>query len=290
MTHVAVGEMAYNLLSLNTKTKLDNFILPAIDKVTNDSIKSDMIQNYGQNGVLQFSEFAVMNVLPDVFQKLTLDEYFVKFEGSIPKNMINFSYIMEGNFHFINNPFPDICCIQNIPNIDRFLMQLGSAASAITLSNATRVACMLFFSHLITDLHQPLHVISRVNSNCNHDRGGNKFYLYLDEHGKGLKNSSLHQYWDSIFFDNTDVKTSKNIIDEIVKKYPCSSFEPDQLHDYSVQTWIDEALAYAPFIYSMPEGVGVTEEYENQARAIVEERIALGACRLTEMLEDVVDG
>ena len=279
--HVAFGDMAYNLMSSDAKSKIDYLVSPVFSKVVDDSTKVNMIQEYGQNGVLGVSEFAAMNIMPDVFQKLTLGEYFIKFGGRIPENLIEFSLVVEENLHSMNNAFPDICCMKNIPNIDRLLPELESAAGDIKLSDSTRAAALLFFSHLVADLHQPLHVLSRVDSNCNYDRGGNKFCLHREENGECLKKNRLHKYWDanSLSID----------VDNIKAKYPCSAFEHDQVHDFSIKTWVDEALAHAPFIYSIPEDIGVPDAYVRAAREIVEERVTLGACRVIEMLEDVVD-
>jgi hypothetical protein len=50
---------------------------------------------------------------------------------------------------------------------------------------------------MAADVHQPLHVVSRVDENsCSGDRGGNDYCVSATPMGNQCSNS-LHAYWDS---------------------------------------------------------------------------------------------
>ena len=63
---------------------------------------------------------------------------------------------------------------------------------------------MRLLIHYVGDIHQPLHGVSRVDSEYpKGDRGGNSFHVQTKN---GAKN--LHAVWDSVVYsEHTDMKT-----------------------------------------------------------------------------------
>lgn len=106
-----------------------------------------------------------------------------------------------GTWHFVNIPVPKgpgrnssilrRACNAKPPcvlsQIDRFTAQLGDTR----LDNKTRAIAMMFLVHLVGDIHQPLHAVSR-----NNDRGGNGVFVRVRAH-----TSRLHSLWDTFLVD-----------------------------------------------------------------------------------------
>ncbi len=54
---------------------------------------------------------------------------------------------------------------------------------------------MVFLEHFVGDIHQPLHVISRITNGCAEDKGGNDFCFRESKTSYCRKN--LHALWDN---------------------------------------------------------------------------------------------
>ena len=281
--HILVGEIAYELVSLETKNKIDDLILPVFE------YKINKVQKYIQDRVPKFSEFAILSILPDRLSRLKLDKYFDWFNAAVPQNMERFSYVN----HYINSPYNKDSCvnpkIQNAPYVKDFLMELIASFANLHSSELTKSTTLIFVSHLVADYHQPLHVSGRMDFNCKYDRGGSKFCASpANKKGKCPGKKNLHYIFDSLFLGNDD--DIKGAIKKVKEKYPLSHFQKEQVCDLSLESWIEESTKHAPFIYSTTEGELLSSEYKNEAKEILAERLAFASYRLAIMLENIFEG
>jgi hypothetical protein len=76
---------------------------------------------------------------------------------------------------------PDKPCA--VTQIELFRKQLGNKK----LANRDRLIALIFLTHLVADLHQPLHAVQR-----NKDAGGNEVIVKL-----GSQTAKLHSLWDT---------------------------------------------------------------------------------------------
>ena len=280
--HIVVGEIAYNMVSLETKNKIDSLVLPAFEYMR------DAVEKYIQDDVPRFSEFAIASVLPDKFSWSGLNKYFEQFNATVPQDMKKFFYVS----HCIHSAYNADSCenpkIKNAPHVKDFLAELTALVSNVNASNHTKAAALVFVSHLVADYHQPLHVVGRMDSNCKHDRGGIKFYTSSPKDGKCSGKKNLHVVFDSIYF-NKSGEIEESIM-KVKEEHPLFCFRKEQVCDLSLETWIRESNQFAPFIYSATEGEPLSLEYIDKAKEILGERLALASYRLAVTLENIFDG
>eukprot|EP00831_Metopus_contortus_P078834 TRINITY_DN7716_c0_g1_i4.p1 TRINITY_DN7716_c0_g1~~TRINITY_DN7716_c0_g1_i4.p1 ORF type:complete len:197 (-),score=27.55 TRINITY_DN7716_c0_g1_i4:196-786(-) len=143
--------------------------------------------------------------------------------------------------------------------------------------------------HLVGDIHQPMHAVSRYSKEHPHgDAGGNLFKInYSDDI------HTLHFLWDSIVGMNhgygSDVSVIKKNATDIRKEFPKANFE-EQLKITDVNIWAKESnekavkSAYA----DIKENTTPSAEYIKTRRVVARERIALGGYRLALIFEKAV--
>jgi len=134
--------------------------------------------------------------------------------------------------------------------------------------------------HIIGDIHQPLHAITKVSTEFPEgDKGGNLVLLHNNPVAK-----NLHAYWDrgaGLFMSN---RLKPNQIEEeaarIEAKWPCSVFP--LISDAT--EWVHESHAIAVNdAYHFP----INHAYQIKAQQITEKRIAAAGCRLAEVLNEI---
>lgn len=134
--------------------------------------------------------------------------------------------------------------------------------------------------HVVADLHQPMHAVSRYSKNFPEgDRGGN---LEILPKNKVAKN--LHAYWDrgaGAFYSRKPYskKQLKDLEIFILNKWPC-----DKNHvNLNPEIWAQESYNIsAKFAYSSP----FNYNYQRKAQEISLERIALAGCRLAALVDE----
>ena len=145
--------------------------------------------------------------------------------------------------------------------------------------------------HLVGDLHQPLHVIARYTAQIAGDvgdRGGNEEKV-IPATGETI---ALHAYWDRVFGGYSSVfgaiydATHGGIASIIPDAAKASNLDPD--------VWAQEGFdlakqdAYAAPIRTDKTPVELTRVYETNVRNIARDRAALGAARLANLLNQVL--
>lgn len=189
-------------------------------------------------------------------------------------------------WHFVNIPVPSDtrtstadtiladACRLNFPcittQIDHFRAQLANKK----LANKDRAIALMFLTHLISDIHQPLHAVSR-----HEDQGGNKVFIKV---GHDVLN--LHSAWDTAFLENLEINTS----------FPSSLEASVRMNNRSAASWAWESYEIAASkVYkgilehpsSLEDPIPVPEPgYRNEAVPEIQKRLYAASVRLADAL------
>lgn len=151
-----------------------------------------------------------------------------------------------------------------------------------------------YLIHLVGDVHQPLHAVSRVTAEHRKgDAGGNAFKLSEPK-------VDLHTYWDKTLGAYTDVRAPleargwdvvEGIATALMKKFGRDDLV-EELKVKDVPKWIIESrnLAKEYAYKGIEEGGKVTQAYRDRARPIVDKQLVLGGYRLADMLLEMFAG
>eukprot|EP01056_Protomagalhaensia_sp_Gyna25_P005538 Protomagalhaensia_sp_Gyna_25__5537@NODE_74_length_5586_cov_71_771588_g56_i0_p2_GENE_NODE_74_length_5586_cov_71_771588_g56_i0NODE_74_length_5586_cov_71_771588_g56_i0_p2_ORF_typecomplete_len429_score27_12S1P1_nuclease/PF02265_16/2e32DUF4402/PF14352_6/0_1P3A/PF08727_11/0_14_NODE_74_length_5586_cov_71_771588_g56_i013142600 len=179
-----------------------------------------------------------------------------------------------------------------------------SALADMTTSQGTRFSYNLLFRlfiHVFGDVHQPLHVLSRV-SVCSPrgDRGGNAVHINFSEsEPDGSAPTNLHELWDScagqfaLSYPEFSIDDARLKANELISKYPINfeSFDPSldriirdssQLARRFVYPSV-QPCAHSPF---RPSPEYISDLLEAVQRRIVEAGYAL-ACYLYVFVKEM---
>ena len=211
--------------------------------------------------------------------------------GATSSQNIGYSDLLRHRYwHFVNTAFsPDQTLLPEIPTPNA-QTQLAAfrAVLASAESDELKSYDLVWLVHLIGDVHQPLHAVTRfTKSDPKGDGGGNLVRLF------GGADLTLHGYWDDL--PGSDCKFCSDKIPclnraiVLGKTYQSASSKNRSL-DPAV--WIRESFADARTkVYRDPIG---TEDqsytivpgstYETQAQKLAKKRIALAGARLAQVL------
>ncbi|MDF1762981.1 MAG: S1/P1 nuclease [Oleibacter sp.] len=137
---------------------------------------------------------------------------------------------------------------------------------------------LLFLSHLLVDLHQPLHV------SYADDRGGNKTKVTANK-----QSTNLHRLWDGMFNVKTLSEQDRQQFKmDSVSVYHNEYSQPVLLFEQDVFIWGTESLQKTRSIYQQLQH---SHSYSKQALAMQSDwmraRLLVAAARLTHELETV---
>ncbi len=176
------------------------------------------------------------------------------------------------NWHYVDLPFsPDGTALKDapVPNALTALEQLLAGIAKPLDDPAEPTSLLPWILHLVGDLHQPLHCVSRfLHSDPDGDAGGNRAWITPPP-------SRLHAYWDGLPAPS-EVGTA----------------DPDDVVDKTPREWAEEGLAIArESVYSFGNAEGSREQpvslppgYRERAEKIARERMTLAGERLAAVL------
>lgn len=194
-------------------------------------------------------------------------------------------------WHFIDTPFsPDGSALPEIPTPNA-QTQIVAFRAMLNSSQPDKLKSydLVWLLHLVGDIHQPLHAVTRVtHSNAKGDAGGNFVKLFGDA------SSNLHSYWDDLpgadckFCNDKMQCVNRAVVLGKTLAKPTSKVA----HNTDTATWVRESVNYArTSVYRDPIGAAdqpytiVPESaYERQANRIARSRIALAGTRLAQVL------
>ncbi len=192
------------------------------------------------------------------------------------------------NLHYIdwfftedNSPLPSTQHINALWAMQQAIRTLKSSKA----NDFDKGLSLRILIHVAGDLHQPLHAASRVShQHPAGDMGGNLVGL-----GKNEVGSNLHQYWDKgagLLSEHRHYKSQqiKGMAKLIEQQFPCDLKSMDLSPDH----WAKESHQYAKnFAYSVKPNAIPKPAYQDRAKRISKERIALAGCRLAALLNEI---
>lgn len=141
---------------------------------------------------------------------------------------------------------------------------------------------LVWLLHIVGDVHQPLHCVTRVSKGMpGGDSGGNDVLI----HACSTDSPNLHDFWDNM----PSQGSMKDVVDFCDKLSPP---DPKLAGIADEKVWINESFEYAKgLVYQPPVGPerGPWElnlPYEENAAALARERIALAGARLANLLNN----
>jgi len=158
------------------------------------------------------------------------------------------------------------------------------AALATSEPDALKSYDLTWLLHLVGDIHQPLHCVTRVSAtHPEGDRGGNLVLL-----NGSAKN--LHFFWDDVLGEGTTKDFAKAAQVAATLPKPNRKLAVDDKE----ADWARESFALArKKVYAKPVGSAdgpytLTAAYTKQATKIADQRIALAGARLANLLKSAL--
>lgn len=170
-------------------------------------------------------------------------------------------------WHYVNVPFVAEGSTVKPPGegAENIVKQIDLSKKAVV--NATnredRAVQLTWVFHLIGDIHQPLHNITRFSDDLpDGDRGGNESAIKLD--GKQVR---LHSMWDGLMGNDVSLASiSKTVLEiaELVKADPKKTAEELEKHT-TPRSWSEEGFALG-FKVAYAGGKLVVSKYSEKAK------------------------
>ncbi len=146
-----------------------------------------------------------------------------------------------------------------------------------------------FLTHIVGDLHQPLHTVTLFSAaHPDGDRGGNLYNIMYNN-----KRTNTHSLWDSGVgtFESKSVSATdhaKALALTIMQLYPASSFG-DKATDLNPDNWAQEGYENAKkYVYNTPENEAPSAAYITIGKQVAEKQAALAGYRLANLLNTLL--
>lgn len=204
--------------------------------------------------------------------------------GSYAARNIGYADRMQHRYwHYIDLPFsPDGTAITEAaaPNAETQIELFETAIASDTVSDDVKSYDLAWLLHLVGDVHQPLHTISRYTASFPAgDRGGN-----LEQICERPCRDVLHFFWDGV------VGRAENPITAITAANALPD-APSRLASVTDdRVWIEESFEIARnSVYVAPIGLGpgpykLTDEYKRAALMIADGQIEAAGARLGNLV------
>jgi hypothetical protein len=150
---------------------------------------------------------------------------------------------------------------------------------------AQRQLALMFVTHLLGDLHQPLHNATEILPDGTTDRGGNLKKMTFESDGNV---TNLHALWDDLIESQAGKKTmdpkalAKNLEDGISNE-DAATWSQASLQDMALEGYqIAQSQIYPD--YHVDGGNVVTQDYEDQMRPVAYLCLKKAGVRLAALL------
>ena len=189
------------------------------------------------------------------------------------------------SWHYINLPDSEqntykASCPENGCLITAFYEQMNILNNPSEKSYL-RAEALWFIGHFVGDIHQPMH------TGYPEDRGGNDHKLEFTD---GIP-TNMHSVWDGQIIEHMDSLFGEDyLLINVSKKI--NKFLKNS-HSEEIEAWAQESrdIAMLPSVgYRNNELKLVTNEYMESHFEIIQDRIALGAIRLSQTLNRIHSG
>ena len=184
-------------------------------------------------------------------------------------------------------PLPQPDAVDALTQLKVMIAALPASSGA---SDVVRSYDLVWIIHMVGDVHQPLHAISRYTREVSNGDGGGNAESIIPATGEVI---ALHAYWDRIFGGYSspygalfDAGDKDGIATIKVNKTSAQIADPE--------IWIQESAELAKtFAYAPPVSLGtnpvmLSREYETNARNIARSQAALAAARLANLINNAL--
>lgn len=160
--------------------------------------------------------------------------------------------------------------------LDYFYWQIGEVAKPVQ----QRREALMFFVHLVADIHQPLHV------GFSGDAGGNRKMLIWKNQNRLV---NLHKVWDGLL--TSPAISSHQYADKILSD---SIKETQLILDSSFKDWAKESLTLHAAVYQFGDqkkdnSLHLGSNYQNKNWPIAQQRILQAGVRLAHYLNQAFE-
>lgn len=200
------------------------------------------------------------------------------------------------DWHFIDYPlrppsFPFEPDPQPTNNVLFGVAQCEATLSDTNADPVLRAVYLSYLIHLVGDMHQPLHCESFFDAQFpNGDRGGNDFYVRLEQGGV-----RLHGIWDGLLGDAESPVIQWRYALKLQADFPRASL-PELKKDTTPKSWSLESRKLAiedGYLNGFLKGgsdsesaLPLPESYLPNAKAVAERRGALAGYRLADEIKE----
>ncbi len=190
------------------------------------------------------------------------------------------------SLHYIDIPFskdhtklPPIQEINALWGIKQAISVLSSQKSSL----ADKELSLRILTHLLGDIHQPLHTVTKISKRLpKGDLGGNLYQLSKNPIG-----SNLHQYWDNgagILIGQSKKFQVRNKASQLEQKWSCRLANMKK----KPQQWIKESHQLAiTQVYTVRSHQIPDKKYQLNAQNITQKQILFAGCRLASLLNNI---
>jgi hypothetical protein len=250
--HMVVANIAYQKLKPDVRSKVDTLI-------------SFMQMEYPNiNSILQVA------VWPDTIRSQKIETF--------------------TRWHYIDVPFTqDNSPLKPTVATDNALWAIQSIQAPLKNTHANnfeRARLLAFFIHIVGDVHQPLHTVTRLSEvHPDGDRGGNLYFIRYNN-----AKMTLHSFWDQglgLFSGPSTEESIDELTNTITALYPPSYFGA-KADDLDPGHWIEEGMQNAMHItYNTPENAVPSADYVVLGQQVAQEETALAGYRLAALLNQI---
>jgi hypothetical protein len=201
-------------------------------------------------------------------------------EPSASQNIGYDDFARHKYWHFVDVPFSrDGSALPAIPTPNaQERITVFRAVLASNSPDALKSYDLSWLLHLVGDVHQPLHCVTRVSqASPEGDDGGNGVKLTTP--------ANLHAFWDGALGKGEALSTA------IAAAAQLPAAPAGAASDLNVQQWIDESVSAAQNTAYQPPTIGdgngpftLDSAYKARAKALAQQRVALAGARLANIL------
>lgn len=283
--HLLVVELALDEIAPQKKRELDALAYSLVRQMESQKRLYLMRTFEGTSSVAHLATF------PDEWRDLKLQELYDEYDQSMPISLAKYAESKTAHWHYINQVFTEDAVAASCSvgkevdnpeqNIAVMLPKLIEAYQQADTPEDRSIA-FAFILHLVGDAHNPLHAVTRVDNDCESDRGGNTFCATFRSASTACK-ESLHQAWDrglGFFDEYGSIGEAVDFVGRVdVDEAAAGILDPN--------VWVEEGYDLARLVYSAQMNRGLDPYYISEGKIISYERIALAAKRLANIFDQL---
>lgn len=294
--HMAVAYIAYQKLTPAAKARVNQ--LTRMNPFC-EAWKAE-IRDSGSKIDTDTALFMMSATFPDLIKTDSRYESDGSEKGNSPddprsaQNIGFADHLMHKYWHYYDLPFTQDKARLFTPPAPNALTQIKTMRKTLAsdASDDVKSYDLCWLTHIVGDVHQPLHCTTRVSKFSMHgDNGGNDVsiiynpakYKY-ETFGEGEKPQiRLHWFWDSCL-GNTGLDNTLRVAGQL------KAANSKLANDLNENDWVKESFDFAKKkLYSSPIGAGngpfeMTSKYEQAAVKLAKERVELAGERLAKIL------